>query len=56
MGREDCSFNFDRVVHNALKVFSRYGIQIKQETGATLNLLSHPLLRLSDGNSKLFLH
>ena len=36
MGREDCSFNFDRVVHNALKVFSRYGIQIKQETGATL--------------------
>ena len=37
MGREDCSFNFDRVVHNALKVFSRYGIQIKQETGATLD-------------------
>ena len=36
MGREDCSFNFDRVVHNALKVFNRYGIQIKQETGATI--------------------
>ena len=51
MGREDCSFNFDRVVHNALKVFSRYGIQIKQETGATSRL------QLSDdGNSKLFLH
>ena len=56
MGREDCSFNFDRVVHNALKVFSRYGIQIKQETGATLDPLSRPLLQLSDdGNSKLFL-
>ena len=42
MGREDCSFNFDRVVHNALKVFSRYGIQIKQETGATLALPRPP--------------
>ena len=57
MGREDCSFNFDRVVHTALKVFSRYGIQIKQETGATLDLLYRPLLQLpDDGNSKLFLH
>ena len=50
MGREDCSFNFDRVVHNALKVFSRYGIQIKQETGAT-----SPLQLPDDGNSKLLL-
>ena len=54
MGREDCSFNFDRVVHNALKVFSRYGIQIKQETGATLDpflALFFTCLMASQGSS-----
>ena len=52
MGREDCSFNFDRVVHNALKVFSRYGIQIKQETGQA-NDTSNTNITLAHGAAAL---